>query len=201
MPRILLTLICLLVAGSLLSQTVLAGRDDTDTTRTAVFAGGCFWCVEEAFDQVDGVTETISGYTGGDLENPTYRRHDGHQEAVLVRYDPEKVDYKSLLDHFWRNVDPFDPHGQFCDKGNSYKAVIFFGDEAERVLAEASKQAVAQRFGQEVATEIRPLKTFHRAEYYHQDFYLRNAVKYKYYKNACGRAQRLEEIWGVSKPS
>ena len=168
-------------------------------TKTAIFAGGCFWCVEEAFDKVDGVTETVSGYAGGTKPNPTYGSHKGYVEAVKVTYDPAKVSYAKLLDNFWRNVDPFDPNGQFCDNGSAYRTVVFAGDDEEKALAEKTKQEVAARFKQEVATEIRPVTTFTAAEDYHQDYHRQNPVSYKYYKWGCGRAQRLAELWG--KPS
>ena len=174
-------------------------------TETAVFAGGCFWCVEEAFDEVTGVVETVSGYTGGHVENPTYEqvsgKSTGHKEAVRVRYDPARASYADLLDVFWRNVDPFDPHGQFCDKGDSYKSAIFVEGEAQRKLAEASKQAVEKRFGQPVATEVEPASAFWPAEDYHQDYHNTNPLAYKFYKWNCGRAQRLQEVWGPAKQS
>ena len=168
-------------------------------TKTAIFAGGCFWCVEDAFDAVDGVTETISGYAGGTKPNPNYGDHEGYYEAVRVTYDPAKVTYAKLLDHFWRNIDPFDPYGQFCDKGSAYQTVAFVGDDAEKALAETTKEEIAKRFNKTVATEIKPVTTFVAAEDYHQDYHNQNPVSYKYYKWGCGRAQRLEEIWG--KPS
>lgn len=165
-------------------------------TKTAIFAGGCFWCVEDAFDKVDGVTETVSGYAGGNSPNPTYSNHKGHLEALKVTYDPSKVTYAELLDHFWRNIDPFDPIGQFCDKGPAYRTAVFVSDDAEKSLAETTKQDIAKRFRKEVATEIRPTSTFTAAEEYHQDYHTKNPVSYKYYKWNCGRAQRLAEIWG-----
>jgi peptide-methionine (S)-S-oxide reductase len=168
-------------------------------TQTAIFAGGCFWCVEDAFDQVEGVTETISGYAGGTKPNPTYGDHEGYVEAVKVTYDPAKVTYAKLLDQFWHNVDPFDPNGQFCDQGPAYRTVIFVADDEEKQLAERTKTEIAARFKQDVATEIKPATTFTGAEDYHQDYHNQNPVSYKYYKWGCGRAQRLAEIWG--KPS
>ena len=173
-----------------------AVAQEAEETRTAIFAGGCFWCVEDAFDKVDGVTETVSGYAGGNLPNPTYSNHKGHLEALRVTYDPSKVTYAELLDHFWRNIDPFDPIGQFCDKGPAYRTAVFVSDDAEKSLAETTKQDIAKRFGKEVATEIRPTSTFTAAEEYHQDYHTKNPVSYKYYKWNCGRAQRLAEIWG-----
>ena len=167
-----------------------------DATKTAIFAGGCFWCMEAAFDEVPGVTETVSGYAGGTKPNPTYGDHEGYQEAVRVTYDPAKVSYQKLLDQYWHNIDPFDAEGQFCDKGNAYRSVIFTGDEEEAKLAETEKKEIAARFKKDVATEIKPATTFTPAEGYHQNYHNTNAVSYKFYKWNCGRAQRLEEIWG-----
>jgi peptide-methionine (S)-S-oxide reductase len=155
--------------------------------------------MEAAFDEVDGVTETISGYAGGTTPNPTYGAHEGYKEAVKVTYDPAKVTYAKLLDHYWHNIDPFDPDGQFCDKGSAYQSVVFVGNDEEKALAEKTKQEIEGRFKQKVATEIVPVTTFTAAEDYHQDYHNKNPIAYKYYKWGCGRAQRLEEIWG--KPS
>lgn len=169
-------------------------------TASAVFAGGCFWCVEEAYDKVEGVTATVSGYTGGHTENPTYRQvtagGTGHAEAVKVDYDPERVDYETLLYVFWRNVDPFAVDRQFCDKGASYRSAIFPMNAEQRAQAEASKAAVAERFDREIATEISDFDTFYPAEEYHQNYYAENRVRYNFYKSACGRVDRLEEVWG-----
>jgi peptide-methionine (S)-S-oxide reductase len=169
-------------------------------TKTAIFAGGCFWCVEDAFDKVDGVTETVSGYAGGTKPNPTYGDHDGYLEAVKVAYDPAKVTYAKLLDTYWHNIDPFDANGQFCDQGNAYRSAIFYGDDEEKGLADSTKQQVADRFKEAVATEIKPTTTFTAAEGYHQNYHNTNPVSYKFYKWNCGRAQRLEQLWGP-KPS
>jgi peptide-methionine (S)-S-oxide reductase len=185
-----------------LAATVIAGGShDTRAaaTETAIFAGGCFWCVEEAFDKVEGVTETISGYAGGTKPNPNYGDHEGYVEAVKVTYDPAKVTYPKLLDQFWRNIDPFNPNGQFCDQGSAYRTVVFVANDEEKQLAEKTKEEIAARFKQKVATAIKPVTTFTAAEDYHQDYHNLNPVSYKYYKYGCGRAQRLAEIWG--KPS
>ena len=165
-------------------------------TKTAIFAGGCFWCVEDAFDAVPGVTETVSGYAGGTKPNPNYGDHEGYVEAVKVTYDPAKVSYPQLLDTYWHNVDPFNPDGQFCDEGPAYRTVIFTSEDAEKELAEKTKGDVQARFKEDVATEIRPTTTFTAAEDYHQDYHLKNPTRYKFYKWNCGRAQRLAEIWG-----
>jgi peptide-methionine (S)-S-oxide reductase len=152
--------------------------------------------VEAAFDEVDGVTETISGYAGGTKANPTYGDHEGYLEAVKVTYDPAKVSFDKLLDHYWQNIDPFDAEGQFCDKGPAYHTAIFVNNDAEKKLAETTKDEIATRFKQKVETEIKPTTTFTAAEDYHQDYHNQNPVSYKYYKWGCGRAQRLAEIWG-----
>jgi peptide-methionine (S)-S-oxide reductase len=168
--------------------------------KSAVFAGGCFWCVEEAFDKVPGVVATTSGYTGGSIENPTYEQVSsggtGHFEVVKVDYDDAKVSYEALLDVFWKNVDPFDARGQFCDKGSQYLSAVFVAGDAEKALAEASKTDVAAKFNEPIATPILPAATFYPAEGYHQNFHVTNAARYKFYKFGCGRAQRLQEIWG-----
>lgn len=173
-----------------------ARAEDASNMKTAIFAGGCFWCVEDAFDKVDGVTETVSGYAGGKTPDPTYGSHEGYVEALKVTYDPSKVTYAQLLDNYWHNIDPFDPTGQFCDKGPAYRTVVFVSDDAEKSLAEKTKQDIANRFGQDVATQIRPTSTFYAAEDYHQDYHTKNPISYKYYKWNCGRAQRLFKIWG-----
>lgn len=189
-----------IAALALAASTALTPHLANAATESAIFAGGCFWCVEEAFDQVAGVVATTSGYTGGGSDNPTYRQVSsggtGHFEAVKVDYDPAKVTYEQLLQTFWRNIDPLDPAGQFCDKGESYRSAVFVGADEERQLAEASLAAVAKQLDQPVATEILPEKAFYAAEPEHQDYYQRNAAQYKYYKYGCGRAQRLQEIWG-----
>ncbi|MEQ6887862.1 peptide-methionine (S)-S-oxide reductase MsrA [Halomonas sp. CS7] len=167
---------------------------------SAVFAGGCFWCMEEAYDKVDGVTNTTSGFTGGHTEDPTYEQvvagGTGHAEVVKVDYDPERVDYETLLHVFWRNIDPFAVDRQFCDKGASYRSAIYPMDAEQRALAEASRDAVAERFDREIATEISDFDAFYPAEDYHQNYYAENQVRYRFYKSACGRVDRLEEIWG-----
>jgi peptide-methionine (S)-S-oxide reductase len=167
----------------------------------AVLAGGCFWCMEKDFESLSGVTDVISGFTGGTAANPTYRGdHTGHYEAVEITYDPAVVSYQGILDHFWVNIDPFDAKGQFCDKGPSYLSAIFVSNDEERALAEKSKQQVAARFpDQEVVTPILEAATFfpiRGAESGHQDFYKKSPIRYKTYRWRCGRDQRLAEIWG-----
>lgn len=168
---------------------------------TAVFAGGCFWCVEKDFEALEGVIEAVSGFTGGTSENPTYNGdHTGHYEAVEITYDPAMVSYQQLLDHFWVNHDPFDDKGQFCDKGFSYLSAIFVETTEQRELAEQSRQRVVNRFpDQTVVTPILPLMTFYPIagqEIYHQDYYKKSPVRYKAYRYACGRDRRLKDIWG-----
>ncbi len=168
---------------------------------TAIVAGGCFWCVEKDFEALEGVTEAVSGFTGGTIENPTYNGdHRGHYEAVKITYDPEVVSYQEILDHFWVNHDPFDARGQFCDKGSEYLAALFVANEEERKLAEQSKQRVIERFpNQKVVTPILDATTFYPItgnESYHQDFYKKSPVRYKGYRFACGRDKRLKQIWG-----
>jgi len=172
----------------------------SEAQQKAVFAGGCFWCMEADFEKLDGVSEVISGFTGGTLKNPTYNgNHQGHYEAVEIYYDPEKLSYQDLLDHFWRNIDPFDDQGQFCDKGHSYLSAIFVEDEMQRKLAETSRQKVVKQFPkQTVVTPILDAATFYPIqgeEIGHQDYYKKNPVRYKYYRWGCGRDKRLEEIW------
>lgn len=167
----------------------------------AVFAGGCFWCIESDFEKLEGVTEGVSGFTGGTLENPTYNgNHKGHLEAVEVTYDPEKVSYKELLEYFWVHIDPFDDNGQFCDKGSSYRSAIFVANDIERELAEQSKKRVEKRFpDKKVVTPILDASTFYPIkgeESYHQDYYKHNPIRYKMYRWNCGRDKRLKEIWG-----
>ena len=167
----------------------------------AIFAGGCFWCMESDFEKLAGFSEVISGFTGGTAKNPTYQgNHKGHYEAVEVTYDPAKVSYKQLLDHYWVNIDPFDARGQFCDKGFSYLSAIFVANDKEKKLAEKSRQDVVKQFpGQKVITPILDATTFYPIkgkESYHQNYYKTNSVRYKYYRWSCGRDQRLKDIWG-----
>lgn len=171
----------------------------------AYFAGGCFWCMEEAFEKVDGVIAVVSGYMGGTAQNPSYEEvssgRTGHAESVEVLYDPSKVTYNQLLEAFWRNVDPITPSAQFCDHGTQYRAAIFYLTDQEKRFAEESKQAIEQskRFNQPIVTQIVMASRFYTAEEYHQDFYKKNPIRYKFYKYNCGRAQRLDELWGTSK--
>jgi len=170
----------------------------------AFFAGGCFWCMEEAFEKIEGVVSVTSGYMGGRKTDPTYEEVSagvtGHAESVEVAYDPAKLTYQKLLDHFWKNVDPLTPNAQFCDHGTQYRSVIFYGNEEEKRLAEASRQAIEQskQFKEPIVTQLVMASKFYPAEDYHQDFYKKNPVRYKFYKFNCGRSQRLEQLWGNS---
>lgn len=171
------------------------------TADKAVFAGGCFWCMESDFEKLEGVTDVISGFTGGTLKNPTYNGdHTGHYEAVEITYDPNKISYQALLDHYWVNIDPFDQTGQFCDKGHSYLSAIFVANEMERKLAEQSRQKVIKQFpGKKVITPILDASIFYPIkgkESYHQDYYKNNPVRYHFYRLSCGRDAHLKEIWG-----
>ena len=168
----------------------------------ATFAAGCFWCTEADFDKVPGVVSTTSGFTGGTVANPTYRQvttgNTGHAEAVRVVFDPARVTYEALLDHFWRNVDPFTADRQFCDIGNQYRPEILFHTTAQRDAAEAAKARIQTRFGgKPIVVAIRPAGPFYRAEDYHQDYYKKNAVQYRFYRFGCGRDRRLQEIWAT----
>jgi peptide-methionine (S)-S-oxide reductase len=171
----------------------------------AIFAGGCFWCMEPPFDKLDGVLSTTSGYIGGSKADPTYEQvtagRTGHYEAVQIEYDPARVGYDKLLEVFWRNIDPVDPTGQFCDKGPQYRSAIFALDEEQRKLAEASKAALDKsgKLPSRVVTEILPAARFYAAEDYHQDYYRKNPGRYTFYRWNCGRDGRLQQLWG--KPS
>lgn len=170
----------------------------------ATFAGGCFWCMEAPFDELPGVISTISGYTGGFKKNPSYEEVSaggtGHAEAVQVTYDSTKISYAQLLQVFWRNIDPLAANRQFCDGGSQYRSGIFYHNETQRKLAEASKQELAQsgRFKQPIVTEIVAFTEFYPAEDYHQDFYKKSPLRYKTYRAGCGRDRRLKELWGES---
>lgn len=171
-------------------------------TRVATFGGGCFWCMEPPYDNLDGVRSTTSGYMGGDVDHPTYeqvsRGGTGHVEVVQVEYDPKMVSYETLLDVYWRNIDPLSDNRQFCDVGESYRPVIFVHDDEQRRLAEASKQALIEsgRFERPIVVPIEDAGTFWPAEDYHQDYYRKNPVRYKFYRYNCGRDARLETLWG-----
>lgn len=170
--------------------------------KTALFAGGCFWCIEEAFEKKPGVIDAISGFSGGDIKNPSYKQvaagQTDHIETVKVIYDPEQISYANLLVIFWQNIDPYDQKGQFCDKGNQYKAFIFYKTRQQEQLARKSRDILKNEgaLSGPVATEIREFKNFYKADASHQGYYKKNPLRYNFYKSACGRSARLEEIWG-----
>lgn len=176
------------------------------SSEVAVFAGGCFWCMQPPFDALKdrGVTSTLVGYTGGTTANPTYEQTSsgttGHFEAIQVTYDPQKITFKELLKVFWKNIDPYDAKGQFCDKGDVYKSAVFTANEAQtkayqESIVELEKEGLKKAI---IATQLLPLKPFYKGEDYHQEYYLKNPVRYKFYRYNCGRDQRLKEVWGVS---
>jgi peptide-methionine (S)-S-oxide reductase len=189
-----------LLPGVLLCLALSAGAATESKLATATFAGGCFWCMEPPFDELPGVVSTTSGYTGGDRKNPTYEQVSaggtGHVEAVQIVFDPAKISYEKLLEVYWRNVDPLDGGGQFCDRGSTYRTAVFYHDAGQQRLAEASKAAVGQKLKRALATEIRAAGEFYAAEEYHQDYYRKNPLRYKFYRYNCGRDQRLEALWG-----
>jgi peptide-methionine (S)-S-oxide reductase len=200
------TLMTRLIAFALLLFAAVGpatAQSPAERQATATFAAGCFWCVEADFDKVNGVISTTSGYTGGKVPNPTYEQvsagKTGHAEAVQIVYDPAKVSYQQLLDVFWRNVDPLAKDRQFCDAGNQYRSAIFFHNEEQRQLAEASKKKVAARLNAPVQTEIVPAGPFYNAEDYHQEYYKKNPARYSFYRWNCGRDQRLQQLWGKSE--
>ncbi len=173
------------------AQTAVANH------QLATFAGGCFWCMEPAFDKVDGVISTTSGYTGGRTKNPTYEQvKTGHIEALQICFDPDRVSYDSLVSLFWHNVDPIQANGQFCDQGNQYRTVIFTHDEKQEKVAKTTCTRVAQELGKRIETQIMKAGKFHPAEEYHQNYYTKNPTKYKFYRWKCGRDSRLDAVWG-----
>lgn len=173
-------------------------------TETAIFAGGCFWCMEPPFDKLDGVISTTSGYTAGRKKNPTYRDVSagitGHTEAIQIVYDPNKISYADLLKVYWKNIDPVAVNRQFCDAGTQYRSGIYYLDKTQEAEAKRSLQELKNNkpFEETIATEVLPASTFYPAEDYHQDYYQKNPLRYKYYRYSCGRDQRLEDIWGTS---
>ena len=198
--RCALLVVAMVLAGSLGSTGQAAGLSDP---AKAYFAGGCFWCMEEVFEKVPGVTAVTSGYMGGRGENPSYEQVSaggtGHAESIEVVYDQAQVSYAALLETFWRNVDPVTPNAQFCDHGSQYRAVIFYQTEEQKRLAEESKRKIEQsgRIHGPIVTELTLASPFYPAEDSHQDYYKKNPVRYKFYKYSCGRAQRLEDLWGT----
>jgi peptide methionine sulfoxide reductase msrA/msrB len=203
---IIIAALFILVLGTQQLRRVDAKMDDTkagipEGAKTAVFAGGCFWCTESDFEKVDGVIEAVSGYTGGHVEMPSYKQVSsggtGHIESVKVIYDPQKISYQQLLEVFWRHVDPTDNGGQFVDRGDQYRSVIFYADMQQQAQAEASKKklAAAGVFDKTIVTEILPLGPFYEAEDYHQNYYKKNPLRYRYYRSRSGRDQFLKKVW------
>lgn len=182
------------------SRPTQAAKASPGETATAVFAGGCFWCTEADFEKVPGVVSAVSGYTGGTLKAPTYEQVSsggtGHYEAVKVTYDPARVSYEQLADYFFRTVDPTDAGGQFCDRGDSYRTAIFVDGAEQRQVAEAEKAEADAALSDDIVTPILPAAPFYEAEAYHQDYYKKNSLKYRFYRTRCGRDARLKELWG-----
>ena len=193
--------IAILFIGTLSVQAISQAAANA-TQGKAYFAGGCFWCMEEVFENIEGVLSVTSGYMGGTVARPSYEEvsagRTGHAESVEVVYDPAKVSYQKLLDAFWLNVDPITSNAQFCDHGSQYRSAIFFQTDEEKRTSETSKRAIEQssRFNDQIVTQIVMASQFYPAEEYHQDFYKKNPIRYKFYKYNCGRAQRLETLWG-----
>lgn len=194
------------LVGFALAAALVVGAhaaNPSGTTARAIFAGGCFWCVESDFDKVDGVLSTTSGYIGGSVANPTYQQVSakitGHAEAVEVVFDPQRVSYEKLVEHFWRTIDPTTKDRQFCDAGSPYRTAIFTVDDSQLRAALASREALKKNkpFKEEIVTEIVPASTFYPAEEYHQDYYKKNPIRYQYYRSGCGRDARLKQLWGA----
>lgn len=191
----------IVIMGPMNSSTSAQNITDSAETEIATFAGGCFWCMQPPFDKTKGVKDTVVGYSGGTEVDPTYEKvaygKTSHFEAIQVEYDPEQVSYSELLDIFWRNVDPLQPNGQFCDIGKHYRTAVFYHNEEQQRLAEESVKTLNKtRFDGGVVTEILPFGKFYRAEEYHQDYYKKNPIRYQMYRAGCGRDKRTAEIWG-----
>lgn len=186
----------------LLSSSLFAQQSETGNLKVATFAGGCFWCMEPPFDKLDGVVSTTSGYIGGHVENPSYKQVSsgttGHIEAVQIKYDPSLITYDKLLEVFWKNVDPTRSDGQFCDFGEQYRPAVFYHDEEQKNLVQKQKKqlSINKPFPEMVKVEILEASMFYEAEEYHQDYYTKNPVRYKFYRYKCGRDKRLQEVWG-----
>ena len=185
-----------LVFGNKLKSDDITSKN---SLQKVYFAGGCFWCMEETFDKFDGVISSVSGYSGGDLKNPTYEdviyKDTGHVETIEITYDPKKISYIKLLDIFWQNIDPFDKYGQFCDKGKSYRSVVFFQNKDQEKIIKNSIKEIEKRFDTKVVTLLWKFDKFYQAETYHQDYYQRNFLHYLAYKKACQREEVLNKIW------
>ena len=196
------TVFTIAAATALLSLAALSQEDadiaETESVaiETAIFAGGCFWCVESDFEKLDGVGDVQSGYSGGRLQNPTYRNHEGHLEVAHIPFNPEVISYRELVDYFFRHVDPLDDGGQFCDRGHAYTTAIFYNSEEQKEAAEAAKAEADKELGKPTVTPIRALDRFWVAEDYHQDYYKKNPIRYKFYRTSCGRDRRVAKVWG-----
>jgi peptide-methionine (S)-S-oxide reductase len=194
--------IAIVAATSAIAAAQTPDTGSSPSTASATFAGGCFWCMETPFDKLPGVVSVTAGYTGGHQAHPTYQEVSagttGHAESVQIVYDPAKIEYQKLLEVFWHNIDPLTPDAQFCDHGSQYRSAIFYHDETQKRLAEASKAGLVEsgRFNKPIVTEIVPTSTFWPAEDYHQHYYVKNPVRYRFYRLTCGRDARLEELWG-----
>ena len=201
----IIIVILLIICHFHFSSTLFADEDKLNINeakknyKKVYFAGGCFWCMEESFDKIDGVVKSISGYSGGHLKNPTYKdviyKDTGHVETIEIIYDSKKVSFKHLLNIFWKNIDPFDKFGQFCDKGKSYRSVVFFSNKSQKKIIKKSIEKIENKFDAKVVTLIWEFDIFYKAEDYHQDYYQKNFLKYLAYKKACQREEVLEKIW------
>jgi len=202
LPAFILSMFAIAITTSSANEASVAADNNTSV---ATFAGGCFWCMEDPFDKLQGVISTTSGYTGGHTKNPTYKQTStgktGHTEAVQIVYDPEQVSYEKLLDVFWHNIDPTTSDQQFCDRGNQYRSEIFYHDDEQKHLAESSKAALDKNkpFKEPIVTQVSKASTFYAAEDYHQDYYKKNPIRYRYYRHGCGRDKRLDQLWGKSE--
>lgn len=193
----------IVLTGTFLSISAFSDEYEDANTATAVFAGGCFWCTESDFEKLEGVVEAISGYIGGEAKTANYksvtRSNTGHYEASQIIYDPQIISYSELLAFFWRHIDPTDAYGQFCDKGKSYRSAVFFADSSEQAIAEKSLVSLKKNkpFEEAIVTPLLALKTFYPAEDYHQNYYKKNPIRYRFYRHSCGRDKRVEELWGA----
>lgn len=202
-PLFVLAAACSPAQSSEPHQNAQSSQSPASVVDTAVFAGGCFWCVESDFEKLPGVIEAVSGYTGGHTQNPTYkvvsRTETGHYEAVEVRFNPQVISYPELVEYFWKTVDPTDPNGQFCDKGSSYRTAIFARpDQAGYANGSKANLENNKPFAAPIVTPVLPAARFYNAEDYHQDYYKKNPIRYKYYRNGCRRDKRLKQLWGAT---
>lgn len=202
LPAFILSLLAVTIISSAADEASVTAANNTSV---ATFAGGCFWCMESPFDKLQGVISTTSGYTGGHTKNPTYKKtssgNTGHAEAVQIVYDPAQISYEKLLDVFWHNIDPTTPNQQFCDRGSQYRSEIFYHNNDQKQLADSSKAALDKNkpFKEPIVTQVSEASIFYAAEDYHQDYYKKNPIRYRYYRHGCGRDKRLKQLWGESK--